>query len=545
MGSPQQWLTDRSSRFVSGSFGGNDGRMARILVTEEIAEGGLDRLRAAGHQVDVQLDLADLMTNVRGAHALIVRSATQVTDAVLEAATDLMVVGRAGIGLDNVDVDAATRRGVMVVNAPQSNIVSAAEHTMALLLAQARNVPQAHAALTAGRWERSRWEGVELADKTLAIVGIGRIGKLVADRAKAFGMRLVAYDPYVSADRARQLGVELLSLDQAVAEADFLTVHLPKTKETTGLINRDLLLKAKPSLRVVNVARGGIVDEQALADAVRDGVIAGAAIDVFATEPTTSSPLFELDSVIVTPHLGASTREAQDKAGDTIADMVQLALAGEFVPFAVNVDAAEANETLRPFLPLAERLGRLFSSLCGAAPATFELSTEGDIAGYDTRILSLAALKGFFGSITDDAVTYVNAPQLAKEHGVEVRESTSSTPNDYVNLLTLRGGGHTISGTLVGRRSEQRIVLIDGHDFDVPPAEHMLMVKNDDRPGVIGTVGTLLGAAGVNIADMDVGRASQPGTAVMLIAPTAPVSDEVIAALREAPGIISVDALSG
>ena len=350
--------------------------MARILVTEEIAEGGLDRLRAAGHEVDVQTDLSKLDTAIIGAHALIIRSATQVTAEVLELATDLMVVGRAGIGLDNVDVDAATRRGVMVVNAPQSNIISAAEHTMALLLAQARNVPQAHAALVAGRWERSRWEGVELADKVLAVVGLGRIGKLVADRAKAFGMRVIAYDPFVAADRARQMGVELVSLDQAVAEADFLTIHLPKTKETTGLINRDLLLKAKPSLRVINVARGGIVVEQDLADAVRDGVIAGAALDVFATEPTTSSPLFELDSVVVTPHLGASTREAQDKAGDTIADMVQLALAGEFVPFAVNVNAAEANETLRPFLPLAERLGRLFASLA-PAPDVLEVRRRG------------------------------------------------------------------------------------------------------------------------------------------------------------------------
>ena len=523
--------------------------MARILVTEEIAEGGLDRLRAAGHEVDVQLDLSQLLTAVRGAQALIIRSATQVTAEVLEAGSELVVVGRAGIGLDNVDVPEATRRGVMVVNAPQSNIVSAAEHTMALLLAQARNVPQAHAALIAGRWERSRWEGVELADKTLAIIGLGRIGKLVADRAKAFGMRIVAYDPFVSAERARQMGAELVTLDQAVAEADFLTIHLPKTKETTGLINRDLLLKAKPALRVINVARGGIVDEQALADCVRDGIIAGAAIDVFVTEPTTSSPLFEQPSIVVTPHLGASTREAQDKAGDTIADMVQLALAGEFVPFAVNVDAAEANETLRPFLPLAEGLGRLFSSLVaaepGALPAAFDVCFEGDIAGYDTRILSLAVLKGFFGSVTDEAVTYVNAPQLAKEKGVELRETHCATSADFVNLVTLRSGAHSISGTLVGRRSEQRIVMIDEHHFDVPPAEHMLVVKNDDRPGVIGTVGTLLGDAGVNIADMDVGRAATPGTAVMLIAPTMEVPDDVIARLREAPGIISVTPLAG
>jgi D-3-phosphoglycerate dehydrogenase / 2-oxoglutarate reductase len=524
--------------------------MARILVTEEIAEGGLDRLRAAGHEVVVELDLSRLLDAVRGAHALIIRSATQVTAEVLEAGSDLIVVGRAGIGLDNVDVEAATRRGVMVVNAPQSNIVSAAEHTMALILSQARNVPQAHAALKAGRWERARWEGVELADKTLAVIGLGRIGKLVADRAKAFGMRLVAYDPFVSADRARTMGVELLPLDQAVAEADFLTVHLPKTKETTGLINRDLLLKAKPSLRVINVARGGIVDEQSLADCVRDGIIAGAAVDVFVTEPTTSSPLFELDSIVVTPHLGASTREAQDKAGDTIADMVLLALAGDFVPFAVNVDAAEANETLRPFLPLAENLGRLFASLAADSLPTadrhsLEVCTEGDIAGYDTRILSLAALKGYFSAIADEQVTFVNAPQLAQAAGLEVRDVNCATSADFVNLLTLRGAGHSISGTLVGRRSDQRIVMIDEHHFDVPPADHMLMVKNDDRPGVIGTVGTLLGNAGVNIDDMDVGRAAQPGTAVMLIAPSAAVPAEVIDELRSSPGILSVIQLAG
>ena len=333
--------------------------MARILVTEAIAEGGLDRLRAAGHEVDVRLDLSpeQLLTALEGTNALIIRSATNVTDEVLAAGRDLVVVGRAGIGLDNVDVDAATRRGVMVVNAPESNIVSAAEHTMALLLAQARNVPQAHSALVAGRWERSKWEGVELADKTLGIVGFGRIGKLVADRARAFGLRLIAFDPFVSADRAHQLGVELLPLDQVVMESDFLTIHLPKTPETTGLIGRDLLVKAKPTLRIINVARGGIVDEAALADAVRDGVIAGAALDVFDAEPTTESPLFGLESVVVTPHLGASTREAQDKAGDTIADMVQLALAGDFVPFAVNLAVAEVHDNLRPFLPLAERLG--------------------------------------------------------------------------------------------------------------------------------------------------------------------------------------------
>lgn len=520
--------------------------MARILVTEEIAEGGLDRLREAGHEVDVRVGLShdELVEVMPGAAALIIRSATQVNADVLAAATDLMVVGRAGIGLDNVDVEAATVQGVMVVNAPQSNIVSAAEHTMALLMASARNVPQAHAALVEGRWERSKWEGVELFEKTLGVVGLGRIGKLVADRAKGFGMRLVAYDPFVSEDRARQMGVELMALDQLVAESDFLTVHLPKTPETLGLINRDLLVKAKPSLRVINVARGGIVHEQDLADCINDGIIAGAALDVFSSEPMTESPLFSIPSVVVTPHLGASTREAQDKAGDTIASMVQLALAGDFVPFAVNVNAAEANETIRPYLPLAERLGSLFQSLVGATPEVMEVCVEGDIAGYDTRILELAALKGFFGSISSDPVTYVNAPQLAKDHGLDVREVNCATSADFVNLLTISGGGHSISGTLSGPKASQRVVNIDGVPFDVPPVDEMVVITNDDRPGVIGTVGTLLGAAEVNIADMDVARVPESDSAVMLIAPTKPVPSSVLDDLRAAPGVLSVTTLS-
>jgi D-3-phosphoglycerate dehydrogenase len=521
--------------------------MARIVVTEEIADSGLAELRDAGHDVDVQLGLTPegLLDAVAGAQALVIRSATQVTAEVLEAAPQLMVVGRAGIGLDNVDLDAATRRGVMVVNAPQSNIVSAAEHTMALLLAQARNVPQAHTALKAGRWERSQWEGVEVDGKTLGIIGLGRIGKLVAQRAQAFGLRLLAYDPFVGPERARHIGVELVGLEQVVADSDFLTIHLPRTRETVGLVGKELLALAKPTLRVINVARGGIVDEEALAWAIGEGVIAGAALDVFATEPTTESPLFGLDSVVVTPHLGASTREAQDKAGETIAEMVLLALSGEFVPFAVNVNAAEASETVRPFLPLAERLGRLFTSLVEGVPPTVEVCYEGQIADYDTRILTLATLKGLFGGVSEDPVTYVNAPTMAREHGVEIREVNCGTPVDHINLVTIRGGDHEIAGTLGGRRGEARIVVLDGHATDVPLATHMLVVRNDDRPGMIGVVGTALGEAGINIADMDVGRTPMPGSAIMVLATTAPVPWSLIDQLRGTPGIISVHPLSG
>src|SRR5260221_2151105 len=335
---------------------------ARVLVSEPLAERGLVAMRTAGLDVDVQTGLSpeQLLDAVRGAQALVIRSATEVTAAVLEAAADLVVVGRAGIGLDNVDVAEATRRGVMVVNAPQSNILSAAEHTMALLLAQARNVPQANADIRAGSWNRSKWEGVELHGRTLGIVGVGRVGVLVAQRAHAFGMRLVAYDPFVSGDRARQLGVQLVgTMNDLVAASDFLTIHATKTPDTIGLVNAEVLEKAKPGMRLINAGRGGIVDEEALADAVRDGRLGGAAIDTFAQEPTIESPLFELDNVVVTPHLGASTAEAQDKAGETIAEQVVLALRGDFVPFAVNVAAPEAAERVPPSRPLAARYGRV------------------------------------------------------------------------------------------------------------------------------------------------------------------------------------------
>ncbi|MFZ9075868.1 MAG: phosphoglycerate dehydrogenase [Ilumatobacteraceae bacterium] len=523
--------------------------MARVVVTEEIAETGLDRLRAAGHEVDVRLGLngTALIEALRGAQALIVRSATMVNAEVLAATTGLVVVGRAGVGLDNVDVAAATTAGVMVTNAPESNIVSAAEHTIALLMSMARNIPQAHAALVDGRWERSKWEGVELSGKTLGIVGLGRIGKLVAHRALGLGMKIVAFDPYISAERGRQLNVDMLPLDQLVASSDFLTVHLPKNKETVGLINRDVLLKAKPELRVINVARGGIIVEQDLFEALRDGLVAGAALDVFEREPLVGSPLFSLPNVVVTPHLGASTREAQEKAGEVIADMVQLALAGDFVPFAVNVDAAEANETLKPFIPLAERLGALFADIVGDTSLEVEIEASGEIGAYDTRIITLAALKGFLGRISGDAVTYVNAPSIATNHGIAVRERRRDDVEhqDYMNLITLRSGSRNISGTLAGRRREARIVLIDDHLSDVPPARYMLIVRNDDRPGVIGRVGTVLGEAGVNIDNMDVGKIPEAGSAMMMIATATPTPESVVDQLRRVPGIVEVITIGG
>ena len=520
--------------------------MSRILVAEAIAETGLEQLRSLGHDVDVQVGLtpAELEEAVVGAHALIIRSATDVTPQLLEAASDLVVVGRAGIGLDNVDVDVATKAGVLVVNAPQSNVLSAAEQTMTLILAQARNVAQADAALKAGRWERSEWTGIELHGKTLGIVGLGRIGKLVAQRAAAFGMHLIGFDPYISDDRAREMGVERVDLDELASRADIITVHVAKTPETTGLIGDKFLSRAKDGVRIINVARGGIVDEGALYDGLVSGKVAAAGLDVFDAEPCTDSPLFTLPNVVVTPHLGASTVEAQDRAGVTIAEQIALALDGDFVPFAVNIDAAEVAGTLEPYLPFAEQLGALLGSLGrDAIGSRLQLVFEGEIGGFDNRLVSLAAAKGCLSRLVDEPVSFVNAGRLLEELGITLDVTASSQPRDYVNLLTVAGDERSISGTLIGLRDEARIVQIDDHVIDVPPSRHMLVVRNDDRPGVIGRVGTILGDAGINIDNMDVGRDGARGSAIMVIAATEPTDSDVVDALLASDGVLSVDVI--
>ncbi|MFV1989773.1 MAG: phosphoglycerate dehydrogenase, partial [Acidimicrobiales bacterium] len=478
-----------------------------MLVTEKIAESGLQALRAAGHEVDVQFGLthSELCVSVVGAEGLLVRSATQVTDEVIAAGSSLVVIGRAGIGLDNIDVEAATRRGIMVANAPQSNIVSAAEHAIALLLSAARNIPQAHAALTSGRWERSEWGGVELGEKTLGILGLGNIGQLVAHRMNAFGMRVIAFDPFVSQERADQMRVEMCTLQQLLSESDFVTVHLPRIPETLNLISAAELAMAKPNMILVNAARGGIVNENDLAEAVRNGVIAGAALDVFDVEPTTESPLFELARVIVTPHLGASTSEAQDKAGITVAEQLLLAFAGESVPFAVNVSADSGSAVLKPYTVLVERLGSVFAGLVSEAPTRVEVEVNGPIAAEDTSILKLSALKGVLARSSSDPVSYVNAPQLAEERGLEVSEVRNETSRKYVNLLTIRSDNHEVSGTLIGPSHQPRIVSVDGVGVELPLAEHLTLVRNLDTPGIVGIVGSILGGAGINVSDMSLG----------------------------------------
>ena len=516
---------------------------AVVLVADQLAPAALDVL---AKDFDVrQVDGTDrpaLLAAIPDADAVLVRSATTIDAEALAAGSRLKVVARAGIGLDNVDVATATTRGVMVVNAPTSNILSAAEHAVALLLAVARHVPAADASLKSGAWKRSAFTGVEVADKTVGVVGLGRIGVLVAQRLAAFGTRLIAYDPYVPPARAAQVGVQLVSLPELLAESDFITIHLPKSPETLGLIGAEELAAAKPGIRIINAARGGLVDEQALADAIASGHVAGAGIDVFATEPTTDSPLFGLPGVVVTPHLGASTREAQDKAGLAVARSVKLALDGEFVADAVNVQAAGVvAEEIRPALPLVEKLGRVFTAIAGGVAASISVEIRGEITSYDVGVLQLAARKGVFADVVEEQVTFVNAPILAKDRGVDVGLATYAESEDYRNLLTVRGvlpNGEqvSVSGTLTGPKQVEKLTEINGFDVDLPPEDHLLFFRYHDRPGVVGMVGVQLGEAGVNIAGAQVSRSRRGGEALMALAVDSAVPADLLADIARAIG---------
>jgi len=521
-----------------------------VLIAEELAPSVLSVL---GDGFEIRhvdgADRAALLPALADVDAIIVRSATQVDAEALAAAHRLKVVARAGIGLDNVDVAACTVRGVMVVNAPQSNVVSAAEQAVALLLACARNIAPANAALKAGKWQRSKWTGVELADKTVGVVGLGRIGVLFAQRMSAFGTRLVAYDPYLSPARAAQIGVRLVSLDELLRESDFISIHLPKTPETTGLIGKEQLAACKPGVRIINAARGGLVDEEALAEALASGHVAGAGLDVFATEPCTESPLFAFDQVVVSPHLGASTVEAQDKAGVAVARSVKLALDGEFVPDAVNVQAGGiVVEEVRPALPLVEKLGHVFTALAGGVATSVEVVVRGELSSYDVSVLQLAALKGVFASVVEEQVTFVNAPALAAERGCEVSLHTESESPDHRSEITVRGvlpSGDTVSvsGTLSGPRQVEKLTEVDGFDVDLVPVDHLVFLRYGDRPGVVGTVGVALGEARVNIAGAQVSRTSEGGSALMALTVDSAVPAEVLEQIGQAIGAESVRAV--
>jgi D-3-phosphoglycerate dehydrogenase len=511
-----------------------------VLIADKLAESTVDAL---GDQVEVRWvdgpDRERLLAAVPEADALLVRSATKVDAEVLAAAPKLKIVARAGVGLDNVDVDAATQRGVLVVNAPTSNIHSAAEHALALLLAAARQITEADASLRAHTWKRSSFSGTEIFGKTAGIVGLGRIGQLVAQRLAAFSAHIVAYDPYVSHARAAQLGIELLSLDELLGRADFISVHLPKTPETAGLIDKEALAKAKPGVIIVNAARGGLVDEAALAEAVRSGHVRAAGIDVFASEPCTDSPLFELPQVVVTPHLGASTAEAQDRAGTDVAESVKLALAGEFVPDAVNVGGGTVTEEVAPWLDLVRKLGLLAGALSDRLPVSLSVQVRGELASEDVEVLKLSALRGLFSAVIEDQVTFVNAGTIAEERGVAGEISTASESPNHRSVVDVRavaadGSSVNVAGALSGPQQVEKIVQINGRNFDLRAQGINLVINYADQPGALGKIGTLLGTAGVNIYAAQLSQDTEGPAATILLRLDRDVPAEVRSEIRAA-----------
>jgi D-3-phosphoglycerate dehydrogenase len=512
-----------------------------VLIAEELSPATVEAL---GPDFDIRnvdgTDRTALLSALAEADAILIRSATQVDAEAIAAGQKLKVVARAGVGLDNVDIKAATEAGVMVVNAPTSNIISAAELTIGHLLSIARHIPAANASLAAGEWKRSKYTGTELYEKTLGIIGLGRIGALITARMQAFGMNVVAYDPYVTASRAQQMGVQLLSLDELLAQSDFITIHMPKTPETTGMIGTPQLEKMKSTAYIVNVARGGLIDEDALADALARDVIAGAGLDVFVKEPPAGSKLLGLPNIVVTPHLGASTDEAQEKAGVSVAKSVRLALDGELVPDAVNVAGGVIDPFVRPGIALVEKLGQILAAVAGhSALTTLEVDVRGELAAYDVSVYRLAALKGYFSNQVTENVSYVNAPLLAEQRGIGSSLTTSEESKDYRNVTTLRGvladgSSVEVSGTLSGTKMVEKIVGLNGYDIEVPIAEHHVVMLYTDRPGIVAAYGREFGDAGINIAGMQIARRSAGGQALSIITVDSPVPDEVLARVAAA-----------
>jgi D-3-phosphoglycerate dehydrogenase len=514
-----------------------------VLIAEELSSATLDAL---GPDFEVRncdgANRAELLAALgAGVDAVLIRSATKMDAEAIAAAKGLKVIARAGVGLDNVDIPAATAAGVMVVNAPTSNIVSAAELAISLLLASARFISPAHAALKAGKWARSKYTGAELFEKTLGVVGFGRIGQLVAHRMQAFGMNIIAYDPYLQPAKAAQLGVELVELDELLKRSDFITIHLPKTKETANLIGVEALKKVKKEVRIINAARGGVLDEAALYDAITEGRVAGAGLDVYVTEPCTDSPLFQLDQVVATPHLGASTDEAQERAGIAVAVSVRKALAGELVPDAVNVKGGAIHDEIRPSLPLVEKMAQIATAIAGETPVSMDITVKGDISGHDSSILAISALKGALVASGCEDVTYVNAPGLAAERGVTSSVTTTPESHEYRSMISLHaalsnGKSIKIDGTLMGIRKVEKIIAIDNFDLDLPPTDNLLFLRYADKPGVVGTVGNALGSSKINIAGMQVARESAGGSALMAITVDSPVSDAVAETVKKETG---------
>jgi len=511
-----------------------------VLIAEELSPATVDAL---GPDFEIRnvdgTDRPALLAALSDAHAVLVRSATKIDAEAIAAAPVLKVVARAGVGLDNVDIKAATTAGVMVVNAPTSNIISAAELTVGHILSLARHIPAAHASLAAGAWKRSSYTGVELYEKTVGIIGLGRIGALITQRLQAFGVTVIAYDPYVTTARAQQLGVELVSLDDLLRRADFTTIHMPRTPETLGMISDAQFALMKPTAFVVNVARGGLIDEDALHRALTSNTIAGAGLDVFVAEPPKDSPLLALPNVVVTPHLGASTDEAQEKAGVSVAKSVRLALGGELVPDAVNVAGGVIDPYVRPGIPLVEKLGQVFTALATSPVTSIDVEVHGELAEYDVSVLKLAALKGVFTDVVSDQVSYVNAPLIAEQRGVTVRLITETDSPEYRNVLTIRGAQSdgpaiSVSGTLTGPKQVEKLVEINGHDVEVPLDRHHVVMEYTDRPGIVAVYGKEFGQAGINIAAMQISREAAGGQALSVLTVDSPVPAEILEHVRSA-----------
>ncbi len=529
----------------------------RVLVAEKIAETGVDMLRER-FDVDLGTDWSreELIEKIGAYHGILIRSATKLDAELIEHADSLKVIGRAGVGVDNVDVPAATKRGIVVANAPEANTVAAAEHTVALMLALARNIPQAHASLTSGKWERSKFGGTEVEGKTLGILGFGRIGQLVAIRARAFGMHVIAFDPFVSNDRFRELGVEKAETPaDALAAGDFITLHLPKTPETQGFLNAETIAQCKDGVRIINVARGPLVVDADLQAGLDSGKVAGAALDVFATEPITEHPLFGYPNVVVTPHLGASTAEAQDRAGVQTAEQVVNALTGGVVSTAVNIPAvsAEDMEVLGPFIPLAAKLGHVAATLAESSSVErVEVEHMGRIAERDTRLLTLSVLNGLLAGRTEEEVNLVNAPALAEERGIQVSERREVIARDFSDLIrvTIVAGGERVRvvGTTLGHRHRPHLLEAWGQRFNVQIDEpHLVLFRYSDVPGMVGRVGSTLGEHGINISAAAVGRHDEGGgddLAVMAVTTDTVVPDEVIAEIAGSDGFVSGRAIS-
>jgi D-3-phosphoglycerate dehydrogenase / 2-oxoglutarate reductase len=518
--------------------------MPKVLVSDPIDQAGLQLLEQVA-QVDVRTDLSpeELIQVIPDYDALMIRSGTRVTKEVIEAGSKLKIIGRAGVGVDNVDVPAATRKGIVVVNSPEGNTIAAAEHTLALLMALSRHIPDANHSVKAGKWERKKFTGVELYKKTLGIVGLGKIGSHVAAVARAMGMKLLAYDPYLSNERAEQIGCRLVELDFLFTESDYITLHLPKTPETQHLINAKTLAKMKPTARIVNCARGGIIDEVAIAEAIKTGVIAGAALDVFENEPLGESPLLHVEGdLILTPHLGASTEEAQTNVAIDVAEQIRDVLLGLTARSAVNIPGLrpEVMEQLKPSLMLAETLGNLVGQLAGGRIESLEIRLQGEVASFDAQPIVVAALKGLLTPALQERVNYVNAAIEAKDRGIRVIETRDASIRDYSGSIHLTAKSpretRTVTGALLNHE-ELRITNIDDFPINVPPTRHMLITQHRDMPGIIGQIGSLLGQFNVNIASMQVGRKLVRGNAVMVLSLDDPLPEGVLGEIVKVNGI--------